>query len=67
MRVGAECGGSPCLRMGGGGEIYKLTARETYLLEYELEFCKRLVAKVTYDYELMNYELSLKLRDSYEL
>ena len=61
MRVGDECGGSPWLQMGGGRRFINFMARETYLL-------KRLVTKVTYDYELiMSYELSLKLKDSYEL
>ena len=67
MTVGDEYGRSPWLQMRGVGRFINLMARQTYLLKYELEFCKRLVSKVTYDYELMSYELSLKLRDSYEL
>ena len=35
-------------------------------MNMRLSSCQRLVAKVTYDYEL-EYELSLKLRDSDEL
>ena len=39
MREGAERGGSPWLRMRGGGEVFKiLMARETNTVEYELKF-----------------------------
>ena len=36
MRVGAECGGSPWLRM--REDIYNLAAREKSFIEYKLEF-----------------------------